>query len=347
MAEPSLSVAAIPSDVEAGDHHRELCRSPGAAARRRRDPGSAGPALCAAPGRRPARPGARWRSATSASLTPRVMARIPPSCRLNSTVSCSASRRSRTESRSLPSCRTRSTRSWARRRTTEPVVGHGAGATASTAAAAGVPEATALTSAVGSTGGLEQGNRPAHAEDGLRLPDLLQPVLHPVPVVETASLPGMTKYGFATPACTAPPGQQRPVPGEGRGRSAVQSSWPSGPGSSSPNVRTGGSGRAPTASGCCAEQVVGEHVEHPRLVDALRGVLPEQHVAPVEDVVDVGHHHGAPVGDRAQLGDRVRVERVVQVGLDQPRGSPRHVVAALQAVERPHGLPQAGRGPWR
>ena len=90
------------------------------------------------------------------------------------------------------------------------------------------------------------------------------------------------------------------------------------------------------------QQVVGEQVEHPRLVDALRGVLAEQHVAPVEQVVDVGHHHGAAVGAGAHRRDRVRVERVVEVPAHRGLEPAHHeVVAALQPRDDRLGLLEA------
>ena len=74
-------------------------------------------------------------------------------------------------------------------------------------------------------------------------------------------------------------------------------------------------------------------------------VLAEEHVAPVEQVVDVGHHHGAAVGTGPHGRDRVRVERIVQVPADRRRESADHeVVLPRQAAEDPGGLLCARQG---
>ena len=72
------------------------------------------------------------------------------------------------------------------------------------------------------------------------------------------------------------------------------------------------------------KQIVGEDVEHARLVDALAGVLAEQHIAPIEQIVDVGHHGGAAVGNAAQRGNGVGIERIVEIRLDLLQPVVRH-----------------------
>ena len=71
--------------------------------------------------------------------------------------------------------------------------------------------------------------------------------------------------------------------------------------------------------GPVAEDVVGEDVEHRRLVDRLDAVLGEQGVTPVEQVVDVLHHDRLLEGAWAQAGDGVGVERILLVGLQRGR----------------------------
>jgi len=66
-----------------------------------------------------------------------------------------------------------------------------------------------------------------------------------------------------------------------------------------------------------AEDVVGQHVEHRRLVERLHRELGEQAVAPVKQIVDVAHDDRALARAGTQPGDRVRVERIVLVGGDR------------------------------
>ena len=53
-----------------------------------------------------------------------------------------------------------------------------------------------------------------------------------------------------------------------------------------------------------------QDVELRRLVDALHAVLAEEVIAPGDQVVQVLHHHRLLVGDRAVVGDAMRLERV-------------------------------------
>ena len=63
--------------------------------------------------------------------------------------------------------------------------------------------------------------------------------------------------------------------------------------------------------GTRAEDVGGEDVDLRRLLDRLHRVAAEQLVAPLDEVVDVLHHHRLLIGGDAQPGDDVRRERLL------------------------------------
>ena len=67
-------------------------------------------------------------------------------------------------------------------------------------------------------------------------------------------------------------------------------------------------------SGRGPEDVGGEDVDLRRFLDRLHRVAPEQLVAPLDEVVDVLHHHRLLIGGDAKPGDHVRRERLLPPG---------------------------------
>jgi hypothetical protein len=165
----------------------------------------------------------------------------------------------------------------------------------------------------------EQRQRPGHALDVLPVPDLEQPVGHRVPVAQQlvvdrqAEVEGAAERGVDRVGAVA-------VDGEGEG--VLQGYQRIGEVVEAPRVEQFPVGlrghrarRYPL--GARAEQGGGEDVELGGLVDLLDGVPPEELVAPGDEVVDVAHDGGLLVGRQPQLGDVVRVERVLRHRLER------------------------------
>ena len=164
----------------------------------------------------------------------------------------------------------------------------------------------------------------------------LQPVLDPVPVLQERAVVRHVEVRVRDAGVhRAGALQQCPVGGQlldrcrARRRRRACRTWPP--------------GAAPAARGRTAARRAGRRrrCRASGLVDALAGVLPEEHVAPVEEVVDVGHDDRAAVGRRAQRRDRVRVERVVAVGGHQARAVTHQLVLPAEQPEHLDPLQQA------
>ena len=182
------------------------------------------------------------------------------------------------------------------------------------------------------------------------MPDLEQPVGHPVPVVQQVIIGGDAEVGqihdrqVLARRCHDQRGPGRQVLKlhldalvaelvQVRRRREIV-------------VRLAVAGHSRHPLRAPAEQLTGEHVQQRGLVDRLDRVAPEQLVTPVDQGIDVAHHNCLLVGHRAEPGDHVGHERVVAplgdlrgdlrvVGVDEQLLDPRLLVVSVGGlVER-------------
>jgi hypothetical protein len=176
----------------------------------------------------------------------------------------------------------------------------------------------------GIDGRLEQGQLPLHPFDVLAVSDLEQPIGDPVPVGEQLVVLGHAEVegeghlrgqGRAERVAVVE-GRDDPVTGLedplhlDQAVGQIEEIRPQLAEGLRSDHRPGR-----VRAGAGAEQLAGQEVEQGGLVDGLDGVLAEELIAPLDQVVDVLHHHRLLVGGGAQPGQDVGLEGVLARGL--------------------------------